>query len=101
MYKRQAYEQNLVYLFWRLLGQRLEAHDLDIQQALNLMVTVQSRGRDQFGERLNYNCDLTNDPETGESLPSERKITDDAGYVLRTWQAALVYLLTDYRFVYE
>ena len=98
---RTAYEQNLVYLFWRLLGQRLEAHDLDIQQALNLMVTVQSRGRDQFGERLNYNCDLTNDPETGESLPSERKITDDAGYVLRTWQAALVYLLTDYRFVYE
>ena len=68
---------------------------------LNLMVEVQSLGRSEYDDRINYSCDLTRHPDTGEDLPSEDKITRDPTYMLRTWQAALVYLLTDYRFVYE
>lgn len=98
---RANVEQTLQHLFWSLLGLRLEAADREIQRVLNLMIEVQSLGRADYDDRINYSCDLTRHPETGEDLPGEQKITHDATYMLRTWQAVLVYLLTDYRFVYE
>ncbi|MEN8821723.1 MAG: DUF1592 domain-containing protein [Abyssibacter sp.] len=98
---RAHVEQTLQHLFWSLLGLRLDAADREIQRVLNLMIEVQSLGRADYDDRINYSCDLTRHPETGEDLPGEQKITHDATYMLRTWQAVLVYLLTDYRFVYE
>ena len=98
---RPRVEQTLQHLFWSLLGLQLDPGDQEIQRVMNLMVEVQSLGRSEYDDRINYSCDLTRHPDTGEDLPSEDKITRDPTYMLRTWQAALVYLLTDYRFVYE
>ncbi len=99
---------NLQHLHWALLGVDARADDPEILELRNLMAAIQARGLELIDEgghylrgRLHFACDLTNDPETGEALPDEERIVEDANYMLRTWQALLVYYLSDYRFVYE
>jgi hypothetical protein len=46
-------------------------------------------------------CRLYNDRMTGESLPQERRISRDTEYTVRAWMAAVSYLLSDYRYLYE
>jgi hypothetical protein len=38
---------------------------------------------------------------TGDSLPQERHVNRDNDYTVRAWMAAVSYLLSDYRYLYE
>jgi hypothetical protein len=38
---------------------------------------------------------------TGDSLPQERYVNRDNDYTVRAWMAAVSYLLSDYRYLYE
>jgi hypothetical protein len=52
-------------------------------------------------EELAGPCRLFNDRMTGDSLPQERQINRDTEYTVRAWMAAVSYLLSDYRYLYE
>ena len=99
---------NLQHLFWTLFGQRVAADDAELLEVQDLIIAVQQTGR-QLAEnsnnsayrRLHFACDLDRDPETGESLPTEQRIRDDGSQMLKAWQAVLVLMLSDYRFLYE
>ena len=41
------------------------------------------------------------DPTTNTDLPAERQIKTDDAYTIRAWQAVIIYLLSDYKFLYE
>ena len=99
---------NLQHLFWTLFGQRVAADDVELLEVQDLIIAVQQTGR-QLAEnsnnsayrRLHFACDLDRDPETGEGLPTEQRIRDDDSQMLKAWQAVLVLMLSDYRFLYE
>ena len=46
-------------------------------------------------------CRLNDDRMTGDSLPNDRRINQDPDYTVRAWMAAVSYLLSDYRYLYE
>ena len=48
---------------------------------------------------LHWECRAT--AWDGLTLPTEMQITTDADYTIRAWSVVLMYMLTDYRFVYE
>jgi hypothetical protein len=52
-------------------------------------------------EELANPCRLFNDRITGASLPQDRHINRDNEYTIRAWMAAMSYLLSDYRYLYE
>lgn len=93
------------YLHARILGEEglaeeeidatitvlLEAHDLGRQGIANETVSDELAGP----------CRANDDPNTGDSLSNGRRINRDEQYTVRAWMAALSYLLSDYRFLYE
>ena len=52
-------------------------------------------------EELAGPCRLNQDRITGDPLPDERRINRDTEYTVRAWMAAVSYLLSDYRYLYE
>jgi hypothetical protein len=52
-------------------------------------------------EELAGPCRLFDDRMTGASLPDGRRISRDNDYTVRAWMAAVSYLLSDYRYLYE
>ena len=53
-------------------------------------------------EELAGQCRLYNDRITGDSTcRTDRRINRDTEYTVRAWMAAVSYLLSDYRYLYE
>jgi hypothetical protein len=113
-----AIRTNLTHLVWRLWGERLEPNDPDIERLLSLYVDTwkileeEHLARSQMNQNgfefSNYQCqgrwDYTkvNDRRDGfPELPADQRIERDRTFTIRSWQAVLVYLLTDYRFLHE
>ncbi len=98
--------KNLQHLHARLLGESLALDDpeLDRSYALWKDTWLEGQAALQLGAasaNLNGACQASRDPDTGEALPNERRITVDRSYAIRAWSAVLTYLLSDWAFLYE
>ena len=94
------------HLHDRLLGEELDGADEEIAATMVVLMEAYSLGREGLAngsvqEELAGPCRLFNDRMTGASLPQERRINRDGEYTVRAWMAAVSYLLSDYRFLYE
>ncbi|RMF16807.1 MAG: hypothetical protein D6758_07295, partial [Gammaproteobacteria bacterium] len=101
--------QNIEHLVWHLWGEKPDAYPQDVDAIYDLFTRVVDTGRaaieaDPRNWSLYYldsDCRVTRDPVTNEALPDDQKIERDDGVVLRAWQAVLVYMLADFKFLYE
>lgn len=96
----------LRHLHERFLGERLAADDPEIAESHALLQTVQADlaaqiTRGSLPTELPPPCRAERHYATGAELPAARHITDDPNGNLRAWQALLVYLMSDHRFLFE
>ena len=94
------------HLHDRLLGEGLAGSDEEVAATMVVLMEAYSLGRQGLAdgsvpEQLADPCRLFNDRMTGASLPQERRINQDTEYTVRAWMAAVSYLLSDYRYLYE
>lgn len=97
---------NIQHLHWRILGESRELDDAEIDRTYQLFydlwkagyANVQSGSEDEW---LEWACAGRIDPRTGEELPEAEKINTDGKYTVRAWMGVMIYLLSDYRFLYE
>lgn len=124
--------ENIKYLFWRLLGERVETDSIEVTEAYNVFVDVwkdleQTDLTKQNGNKgiENFRCRATVDWDAGvrfepdqngnirpvfpplrdrpDKAPYEpgMELDRDENFTVRSWQAVMTYLLTDYRFTHE
>ncbi|MBW1906729.1 MAG: hypothetical protein JRJ24_15770, partial [Deltaproteobacteria bacterium] len=94
------------HLHDRLLGEGLAGSDEEVAATIVVLMEAYNLGRQGLAnetvpEQLAGQCRLFNDRMTGASLPQERHINRDTEYTVRAWMAAVSYLLSDYRYLYE
>jgi len=94
------------HLHERILGESLPLNDPEIDATMVVLTEAYTLGRAGLGsgavsEELANPCRLNDDRLTGDRLPDNRRINRDPDYTLRAWMAAVSYLLSDYRFLYE
>jgi Ca2+-binding RTX toxin-like protein len=94
------------HLHAQILGESLAANDAEIDATMVVLAEAYNLGRDGLStgsvpEDLADPCRLNNDRMTGDSLPNDRRINQDPDYTVRAWMAAVSYLLSDYRYLYE
>jgi hypothetical protein len=121
---------NIKYLFFRLLGETVDVGSDDVTKAYGLFVDVwKDLEQTQFDKgnatgMSNYRCVAQNDYDKGvhfvtmdgrqqaafdqlrdrpDKAPYEpgMKLDRDENFTVRSWQAVMTYLLTDYRFTHE
>ncbi|MGB5810251.1 MAG: hypothetical protein WBG86_06955, partial [Polyangiales bacterium] len=94
------------HLHEQILGESLAADDPEVEATMTVLTEAYQLGRDglstgEVSEDLAGPCRLNDDRLTGESLPDGRRINRDPDYTVRAWMAAVSYLLSDYRYLYE
>ena len=96
------------HLHDRLLGEGLTGIDQQVEVNATMVVLMEAYNLGRVGlaagsvpEELADPCRLFNDRMTGESLPQQRHVNRDTEYTVRAWMAAVSYLLSDYRYLYE
>jgi hypothetical protein len=99
-----AIRENLVHLHESLLGETLSVDDPEIDITYQLWLDTWSDGlaaieTGEASTSLHWDCDATD--WAGDYMPSELYVNTDPDYLIRSWSVVLMYLLTDYRFVYE
>ena len=96
---------NLVYLHDRILGDTVGPNDAAVNASYKLFADTYAAGLQAMLDKTETNslgsCQATKDPTTNTDLPVERQIKTDDTYVIRAWQAVVIYLLSDYKFLYE
>lgn len=98
--------ETVQHLHRRVLGEGVALNDAEIDATMTVLTEVYSLGRDGLAsgsvtEELAGPCRVNDDRLTGEDLPDGRRINEDPDYTIRAWMAAVSYLLSDYRFLYE
>lgn len=96
----------IVHLHAHVLGETLDAGDPEIEATYQLFLETLREGRarvaaSEESRSLVYSCRARVDRWTGTELPEAERIEQDPAYVIRSWQAVMVYLLSDFRFLYE
>jgi len=92
------------HLHEKLLGEKLELSDPEIQRTYQLFLDVWKDGKANVvpvDTGFPGECVSGRNYITGEFIPDESQLHDDGLYTGRAWQAVLAYLLTDYAFLYE
>lgn len=95
---------NIQYLYGYLLGEDLGANDAQVKEAYDLWLQTWQSGKadlDAGKVSINSPCQIKVAPVTKAALPQTQQLLNDPDYVMRSWMAVLVYLLSDYRFFYE
>ncbi len=92
------------HLHDRILGEQ-QMDGEEIEATMQVLTEAYTLGRqgialDWTPTGLN-SCGIDRDPWTGQSLSQDRRIYNDEQYSIRAWMAAVSYLLSDYRFLYE
>jgi hypothetical protein len=94
------------HLHDQLLGEGLAGSDAEVAATMVVLMEAYDLGGQgiadgSVSEELAGPCRLFNDRMTGDSLPQERHVNRDNDYTVRAWMAAVSYLLSDYRYLYE
>lgn len=97
-------KNSIVLLYWRLYGEQLTSDSQEVTETYELYRRVLSHYRtSKPGRFLScrakalYNADGS----PGDILPEEEWLEHDASYNIHAWTAVMVYLLSDFRFIYE
>lgn len=111
--------QNIAYLMWRLWGVREATDSAAVNQGFSLFKDVwttleasnldkESKDQGHDWDFADYSCRGRWDWTTANSakngfpeLPSDRRIEQDRNFTVRSWQAVLTWMLSDYRFLHE
>jgi hypothetical protein len=96
----------IVRLHWTLYGEQLGIDSVDVSEVYDLFTRVLLHLQEANpGRYLNPNCRATNNYNSsgtpGDVLPIEQWLEHDASYSIHAWTAVMVYLLSDFRFIYE
>ena len=83
-----AIKTNIQYLHKYLLGEQLALNDPEILATYNLLVDSNNALRAAA-------------PGTDLGDCASNTISTDANYMVRSWQAVIMYLLEDYKFIVE
>jgi len=99
-----AIRANIVHLHQALLGETLDPDDPEIDITYQLWLDTWHDGHaaiesGELSTSLHWDCDAT--AWASEYMPSELYVNTDPDFNIRSWQVVLMYLLTDYEFVYE
>lgn len=96
---------NIKHLHERILGERLDDGDPELERTYTLFVDTLEAGAQNIVDKVETtslgSCGATKDPNTGVALADADKLTADELYTIRAWQAVVAYLLSDYTFLYE
>ncbi len=98
--------ENLVYLYDRMFGERLEVGSAEYERVFDLFLKTWREGRaklaaDSVNRDLPWECQYRRAPGASEDLPEDQRLSRDDNYVIRSWMAVLTYMLADYRFLYD
>ncbi len=89
----------------RILGDAVGPNDPAVDASYELFADTLAHGVKALAEDTEStslgSCQAIKDPTTNTDLPAERQIKTDDTYVIRAWQAVIIYLLSDYKFLYE
>ncbi len=100
-----AIRNNIVHLHDRILGEAVGPNDASVNASYKLFADTYAQGVqaliDETESTSLGSCQALKDPTTNADLPAERQIKTDDTYVIRAWQAVVIYLLSDYKFLYE
>ena len=103
-------KKNIQYLFKHILGQEVSLDSTELQEAYKLFYETYNEGKDRVAREdesrhLLWECRLRHNPITFESFKDEGRPLDeivyDDNYVIRAWSAVIVYMLSDFAFLYE
>jgi hypothetical protein len=94
------------HLHAHVLGEELDAGDAELERTYALFYDTWKEGRDKIAsetlnDRLPWQCQARLDPDTGEELPDDQRLSGDEHYTIRAWMAVITYLLSDHGFLYE
>lgn len=97
---------NIQYLHAHVLGEELEMGDPELERTYQLFYETWKEGQGKIADEtvhrwLPWQCQARLDPDSGEELPEDQRLSQDEGYTVRAWSAVLTYLLSDYGFLYE
>jgi hypothetical protein len=98
--------ETIQHLHAHVLGEELASDDPELERTYQLFYETWKEGKGKIaGETVNrwlpWQCQARLDPDTGEELPEDQRLSQDEGYTIRAWSAVLTYLLSDYGFLYE
>lgn len=95
---------NIKYLHHLILGEDLTDDDPELARTYQVFLDsfheLQTRA-DSEGFGIPDPCKGGIDWATGTKLPDNQVIDQDPNLTIRSWQAVLTYLLSDYKFIYE
>jgi hypothetical protein len=92
---------NIQALHAYLLDEHLTLDDPEIQRTYQLFLDTWHELSESGDQSLPWECQGRIDPSTGMDLPMASQISKDPSYTIRSWQAVIAYLLSDYKFLYE
>ncbi|WP_369982486.1 c-type cytochrome [Thalassolituus sp.] len=99
-----AIKEAIVTLHWRLYGVEYDVTSDVVGEVYELYRRVLEHYREANPGRF-LSCRATKkynvDGSQGEFLPEEQWLEHDASYSVQAWTAVMVYLLSDFRFIYE
>lgn len=99
-----AIKDAIARLHWTLYGEQVEIDSADVSEVYDLYKRVLLHLREKNpGRFLSANCRATNsyNPDGTQGDILEQKLEYDFSYSLHAWMAVMVYLLSDFRFIYE
>ena len=103
-------KKNIIYLHKHILGEDVQEGDAEFEATYKLFYDTYVEGKERVNAEeedasLLYECRLYHNPKTFERLSEENRrfdeISNDQTYIIRAWSAVIVYLLSDFNFVYE
>ena len=94
------------HLHGHVLGEELAADDPELERTYQLFYETWKEGNAKIATEtvnrwLPWQCQARLDPDTGDELPEDQRLSQDERYTIRAWSAVLTYLLSDYGFLYE
>jgi hypothetical protein len=97
---------NIQHLHRRVLGEELALDSPEIERTYALFYDLWKQGRADLasgveGEWMEWQCAGRVDPNTQVELPESQQIFTDPNYTIRAWMGVLIYLFSDYKFLYE
>lgn len=94
-------KKNIQHLHKLLLDEDLPASDPEILRTYQLFLDTWHELSQSGDDELAYACQGRINPNDGSELAAEVKIGDDKNFTLRSWQAVMAYLMSDFKFLYE
>jgi len=101
-----AIKTDIQFLHQKLLGERLQVTDPEVNRTYQLFVDVWNQGKADMagglvGSQMPGECRVGYNYVSGAQFPADQVWSEDGLYTGRAWSAVMAYMLTDFAFVYE